>query len=126
MGEKITITVDGRSFKGKLNETETAKAIAKTLPVEAEPKFWGEEIYFEVPLKLRENEDPTEDVEVGDLAYWPYGYAFCVFYGPTPSSEDSSPRPASPVTVIGELTGKVSPLRVLDPWAVDLIRVEKG
>ena len=69
MGEKITITIDGRSFKGELNETDTAKALAEILPLEAKPSFWGEEIYFEVPLELRENEEPTEEVRMGDLVH---------------------------------------------------------
>ena len=126
MGEKITIIVNGRSFKGELNKTETAKALAEILPLEAKPSFWGEEIYFEVPLELRENEEPTEEVEVGDLAYWPDGYAFCIFYGPTPSSDGSEPRSPSPVTVIGSLEEDLSPLREVDSWTTERIRVEKG
>lgn len=126
MGEKLTITIDEETFEGELNETETAQAVAEILPVEAEPSFWGEEIYFGIPLELRENEEPTKDVGVGDIAYWPDGYAFCIFYGPTPSSEGSEPRPASPVTVIGKLNSDFTPLRELDPWTIGEIRVEKG
>ncbi|MFB6214994.1 MAG: cyclophilin-like fold protein [Candidatus Bipolaricaulia bacterium] len=126
MGEKITITVDGKIFEGKLNETETAQVIEETLPFEAKPSFWGEEIYFSIPVGIEENEEPTEKVEVGDIAYWPDGTSFCIFYGPTPGSEDSEPRPASPVTVVGKLTGEVSLLRDLDPESIERVRVEKG
>ncbi|MBS3766044.1 hypothetical protein KGY71_05945, partial [Candidatus Bipolaricaulota bacterium] len=45
--EKITITVDGETFEAGLNDTDTAEAVTEVLPVEAEPSFWGEEIYFD-------------------------------------------------------------------------------
>lgn len=126
MGEKITISVDGEPFEGKLNETETAQFVLDTLPLEAEPSFWGEEIYFEIPQIFEENEEPTEEVEVGDLAFWPEGNAFCIFYGPTASSEGSEPKPASPVTIIGTITSEVTPLKELDPFDTGKIRVKKG
>lgn len=126
MGEKITITVDGESLEGELNGTETAQFVLDTLPLEAEPGFWGQEIYFEIPQALEENEEPTEEVEVGDLAFWPEGNAFCIFYGPTASSEGSKPRPASPVTVIGTISSEVTPLKELDPSGTEKVRVEKG
>ena len=37
----------------------------------------------------------------GDIAYWPPGNAFCIFWGPTPMSKENEIRPASPVKVIG-------------------------
>src|SRR6266566_2855101 len=60
---------------------------------------WGDEIYFGIPVKA-ESEDPREVVEPGDLAYWPPGSAFCIFYGPTPASRGDEIRPASPVNVV--------------------------
>lgn len=41
---------------------------------------------------------------MGDLAYWPAGNAFCIFFGRTPPSHDDEPRPASPIDVIGNVT----------------------
>ncbi|MBS3765764.1 hypothetical protein KGY71_04510 [Candidatus Bipolaricaulota bacterium] len=124
MVEKITITVDGETFEAGLNDTDTAEAVMEVLPVEAEPSFWGEEIYFDIPEVKEENEEPAEKLDVGDLAYWPDGHAFCIFYGPTPNSEDTEPRPASPVTVIGSLNSEVSPLKELEPFDTEEVRVE--
>jgi hypothetical protein len=42
--------------------------------------------------------------------YWPPGSAFCIFFGPTPSSHGDEIRAASPVNVIGELKGDWSGL----------------
>lgn len=126
MGEKITIIINGERFDGELNETKTAQAVTEVLPVETEPNFWGKEIYFGIPVEIDQNEEPEEELEIGDLAYWPDGHAFCIFFGPTPNSEGSEPRPASPVTVIGKLTVDTTPLRELDLLAVKEVQVEKA
>ena len=54
---------------------------------------------------LNRAENPAETVEMGDLAYWPPGSAFCIFFGPTPASRGAEIRPASPVNVFGRVTG---------------------
>ena len=46
-----------------------------------------------------------EVVDLGDLAYWPPGSAFCIFFGPTPMSRGNEIRPASAVTVVGKISG---------------------
>ena len=51
------------------------------------------------------------DVELGTLAFWPPGNAFCIFYGRTPASTDRTPRAASPVNVVGVLSGDAARLR---------------
>ncbi len=125
MGPKIKIILDQNSLRAELNETETAKAIAEELPVESRPNFWGDEIYFSVPVDLDENEHPETELTVGDLAYWPEGSAFCIFFGPTPASEGPEPRPASPVTVIGRLVDDPELLRNVDSSSISSIEVEK-
>lgn len=125
MSKEITITINERSFQGELNDSDTAKAIGEELPVEAEPSFWGDEIYFEIPVDISENENPEVELEIGDLAYWPDGNAFCIFYGPTPSSDDSKPRPASPVTVIGKLAGNATALREFGRGTAKKVKIEE-
>ena len=65
---------------------------------------WGDEIYFDIGLTVLA-EAPREVVDVGDLAYWPPGRAFCIFFGPTPASHGGECRPASPVNVVGKVVG---------------------
>lgn len=85
-----------------LNDTETSKKIFASLPVESSANRWGDEIYFYIPVEA-ELEDPKEILDVGDIAYWPPGNAFCIFFGPTPASTSDNPQAASPVTVVGSL-----------------------
>lgn len=110
--KKINIFINSQKFEGELNETKTAQRIYEIFPLEAKGNFWGNEIYFEVPLKL-ENENETEEVKVGSLAYWPDGDCLCIFYGKTPASTNGNPKPASPVTIVGKIKGDLQLLKKL-------------
>ena len=83
---------------------KTAEAIINALPLESTVNRWGEEIYFTIPVNIDE-EDTQTDVESGDIAYWPSGPAFCIFFGPTPISTNEKPKAASSVNVFGRIVG---------------------
>lgn len=110
MEKIIRIKVGQVEVKAKLNDTKTAQAIWKALPIKGRVNLWGDEIYFAIPVRLG-LERGTELVDVGDLGYWPQGNGFCIFFGPTPISEGSQPRPASPCTVFGKVIGDTSVLK---------------
>ena len=104
MSHKIRIRAGNIDLQAELNNTKTATALYDILPLEGKANTWGEEIYFPIPLDL-EIEDGKEIVEMGNLGYWPDGNSLCIFFGPTPASRKNEIRAASPVTVIGRLTG---------------------
>ena len=83
---------------------KTAEAIWKALPIKGMVNRWGEEIYFSIPVKVPE-EKSQEEVNIGDLAYWPPGNCFCIFFGTTPASTGSQPKAASSVNVFGRIIG---------------------
>lgn len=126
MGTEIEIDLGDESFKAELADNYTAKEISAALPVQTSPSFWGDEIYFEIPVDIVENEQLKTKLEAGDLAYWPDGNAFCIFFGPTPGSTGSEPRPASPVTVIGELLEDPELLSELDKGSIGDVEVRKS
>ena len=100
----ITITAGTVAAEATLNESKTARAIWDALPIEAKAQTWGDEIYFAIGVD--EAADSAKAVvELGDLGYWPPGHAFCIFFGPTPASQGDEIRPASPVNVVGRVTG---------------------
>jgi hypothetical protein len=82
----------------------TAKAIIDALPITGNANLWGDEIYFSIPVDAPEENGKTV-VEKGDIAYWPPGKAFCIFFGLTPVSDANVIRPASEVNVIGKIDG---------------------
>jgi len=104
MDRAIRITAGSVSAEAWLNDSQTARAIWDALPIEAKGETWGDEIYFDVALTLCA-ESPRAVVELGDIGYWPPGRAFCIFFGPTPSSRGDEIRPASPVNVFGRVLG---------------------
>lgn len=106
MPTDIVILAGDLRLEGHLIDTPTARALAQTLPFEGRAHLWGEEIYFAVPQVVQDLDDTaTMVVNVGDLAYWPSGRAFCIFFGLTPASVPGEIRPASAVNLVGRLLG---------------------
>ena len=103
--DKIIIEVESISMEAELLDTPTARKIKDALPLKGSVNVWGDEIYFNIPLTLDQEPDASQDVEVGDLGYWPAGPAFCIFFGPTPVSSGDQPRAYSPVNVFGRAIG---------------------
>ena len=104
MARQIKISAGSVEMTAELNDSKTADAIWNALPITARGNTWGDEIYFGIPVSADE-EDGKEVVEMGDIAYWPPGSAFCIFFGPTPASRGSEIRPASAVNVVGKVIG---------------------
>lgn len=104
MQRMMRITTESIEMDAELNESWTASQIWKALPITSSGNTWGDEIYFSIPVDA-ELENGQDIVELGDIAYWPPGKAFCIFFGPTPMSRENEIRPASAVNVIGKLLG---------------------
>ncbi len=108
MPKRIRITAGRVSAIAELDSSPTAQEIWNALPFEAPASRWGEEVYFEIPLQLEEGAGARQVMQVGELGYWPVGSAFCIFFGPTPASDDDAPRAYSNVNPFGKLEGDAS------------------
>ncbi len=106
---RVRITAGDLALDAEFNESATAHEVLKALPITGKAARWGDEIYFTVSVSAGP-EDPTEIVQPGDIAFWPPGSALCIFWGPTPASHGDEIRPASPVNVIGRISGDLSAL----------------
>jgi len=102
---KIKITGGDVIATATINDSATADAIWEALPIEASGNTWGDEIYFGIPVQIKEADDATDVVGMGALAYWPTGSAFCIFFGLTPASRDQEIRAASAVNIFGSIEG---------------------
>ncbi len=93
-------------MEAELNESSTARKVAAALPLETSFSTWGDEIYFSIPVSSPVDETAKEEVEMGELGFWPTGNAFCIFFGPTPMSRGDKIVPASAVNIIGRVLGE--------------------
>ena len=121
MPTPIIIKAGPTTVRAELNDTMTAQAVARALPIESEVTRWGGEIYFSIPVEVDLEEGAREVLEAGELACWPSGNVFCIFFGPTPASIENEIRAASPVNVVGRIQGDLERLwRVLDGASVSI------
>ena len=95
--KSMIIEVKGKgSALAELDERNPAikEAIWQALPIEGRAITWGEEVYFDLDLKMQD-ENPSPSAVVGDICYWSPGPAFCIFFGKT--------QPYSKVNHIGKV-----------------------
>jgi len=125
MPRRIRITAGAVAAEATLNGSSTATLIWNALPIEARGETWGDEIYFGIPVKAELEKDAKEVVGLGDLGYWPPGNAFCIFFGPTPSSRSPNEiRPYSSVNVVGKVSGDPTLFKKVPPGTK--VRLERA
>jgi hypothetical protein len=107
----ISISIDDICLDAELGTSATAAKILEALPFEGTANTWGQEIYFTIPVTVQQGPDARAEVDIGEIAFWPMGRAFCIFFGPTPVSRDEKPRAYSPVNVFGRLLGDATVLK---------------
>ncbi len=115
MAEQIRIVSGEVELKAELNESPSAEALVKKLPLELRMSRWGDEYYGDCGVSVEEGPEARDLMEVGELAIWPPGSALCIFFGPTPASTGEEPRAASKVNPIGRISSGAEALKKLGP-----------
>ncbi len=121
--KRIRITVGGVQLEAELKGSKTAGEVYAALPVDAPVNTWGEEFYFKLAGVKDYRETATNQVKVGDVAYWGAGQVLAIFFGRTPMSMGPDPVPADRVNVIGKIVGDATQFRRV--MEATTIRVER-
>jgi hypothetical protein len=119
---RIRIAWKGGEVIANLRETPSVKQLVAALPGEASACTWGEEVYFELPVKIALEDDALQVVERGTVCFWVQGSALALPYGPTPASKGDECRLVTRCNVLGRIEGDPRQLAKIREGAA--IRVE--
>lgn len=107
---RIRFDFGSLTLEAEFLDTPTARALAAKLPYETRALTWGDEVYFDVPLRVAREPGARTVVTPGEIAYWPEGPAIAIGFGPTPISQGDECRLASPCNVFAKAMSDVKVL----------------
>jgi hypothetical protein len=102
---RIKIAWPKGAVSATLNDTPTARALVAALPVKAKAQTWGEEVYFELPVKAMLEGSAKQVVPPGTVCFWVEGSSLALPWGRTPVSEGDESRLVTRCNVLGMIDG---------------------
>jgi hypothetical protein len=112
----LTLAFGNHTLRVELNDGKAAGQLASAAPLTIDMARWGDgEYYGTLPVAIASAEKCRDVFEVGEVALWPDGNAFCIFFGPTPASRGNEPRMASPGIPLGKVVSGASAFETQGP-----------
>jgi hypothetical protein len=107
-----------------LDDTPTARALVKALPLKAKAQTWGEEVYFEIPIAAKLDSNAEQVVPAGTVCFWVEGSSLALPWGRTPISEGDEPKLVTRCNVLGKIEGDAKRLASVRPGDAITISTE--
>ena len=120
---RIRISWPTGSAGAMLEDTPNARSLVAALPVTARAQTWGDEVYFEIPVKAKLEPGATQVVPAGTVCFWVEGSSLALPFGRTPISEGAQPKLVTRCNLLGKLDGdprQLASVRAGDPVTVSL------
>jgi uncharacterized protein len=102
---RIRIAWPKGEVSATLEGTRTARALVAALPISARAETWGEEVYFEIPVKAALEREAKQVVPAGAVCFWAEGGSLALPWGRTPVSEGGESRLVTRCNVLGKIDG---------------------
>ena len=122
MIKKLILKFNSKKIEINLRNTETARYIAKSIPIKSKIQMWGEEIFFNTNIQVKLENDAKEVIKLGELAFWTEGSAIAIGYGKTPVSINQEIRLIKPCNIWADGNFKKSDFDNIKPG--DEIRLD--
>ena len=97
--KKLILKFNSKVFEINFRNTETARLIAKSIPIKSRIQTWGEELFFNTNLQVKIEDDAKEVIRLGEIVFWTEGSAIAIGYGKTPVSKGDEIRLIGPCNV---------------------------
>ncbi len=115
MSDKILITVGKVKIEAQLTDTPTARNIRDALPFASKCQKWGNEVFFETPVMAEDEDNATDVIKAGELAFWADMGIIAIAYGKTPASQGDEIRLAHKCNIWAHAVTDVTLLRSTQP-----------
>ena len=119
---KLVLTTQCGDIHLLLHHDALISKLRKKLPVKSVINTWGDEIYFELPLKMQLDTGAQDVVEPGTVCFWVEGNSLAIPFGPTPASVGNECRLVSRVNQVGKTITILSDLAKLGDGDIVEIR----
>ena len=102
---RINISWPKGAVSATLEDRPTSRALVSALPAKAKAQTWGEEVYFEAPVKATLEAGAKQVVPPGTVCFWTEGSSLALPWGRTPVSEGGESRLVTRCNVLGAIDG---------------------
>ena len=102
---RIRIAWPKGAVSATLEDTPTARALVEALPANAKAQTWGEEVYFELPVRAKLEASAKQVVPPGSVCFWVEGSSLALPWGRTPVSQGDESRLVTRCNLLGAIDG---------------------